>query len=93
VALGMERRADDRVSDLSAGLRQRLAICRAILHRPELLLLDEPDSNLDAPSRELAAQALGPAPGRTRVIVTHDPERYAAEATQTLDLNAERSPA
>ena len=53
-AIGMERRADDRVSSLSAGMRQRLAICRCVLHDPELLLLDEPDSNLDLEGRELA---------------------------------------
>lgn len=85
-AIGMERRADDRVAELSAGLRQRLSICRAVLHRPELLLLDEPDSNLDTDSRRLAASLIGPERGRTRIIVTHDPERHAAEASQTLDL-------
>src|SRR3954451_14502758 len=53
-AAGMERRADERVAELSAGMRQRLAICRCVLHRPELLLLDEPDSPLDAEGRERA---------------------------------------
>lgn len=85
-AIGMQARADDRVSELSAGLRQRLSICRAVLQRPELLLLDEPDSNLDAASRELAQNLLGPEAGRTRVIVTHDPERYLAAADQLLEL-------
>src|SRR5262245_61945852 len=53
-AVGMERRGDDRVAELSAGMRQRLAICRTVLHRPALLLLDEPDSNLDSAGRDLA---------------------------------------
>src|SRR4051812_31719519 len=39
-AVGMSRRADDRIAELSAGMRQRIDICRAVLHEPELLLLD-----------------------------------------------------
>jgi len=87
-AAGIERRADERVAALSAGMRQRLAICRCILHEPELLLLDEPDSNLDAEGRELAQGLIGPCEGRTRVIVSHDPERFEAEADQVLRLEA-----
>jgi heme exporter protein A len=87
-AAGMERRADERIVELSAGMRQRLAICRCVLHEPELLLLDEPDSHLDAEGRELARALIGPAPGRTRVVVSHDPERFHAEADQILRLEA-----
>jgi heme exporter protein A len=84
-AVGMQRRADERVAELSAGMRQRLSICRCVLHEPELLLLDEPDSNLDAEGRELAHELIGPGAG-TRVVVTHDPERHVPEADQVLRL-------
>jgi heme exporter protein A len=87
-AAGMERRADQRVGALSAGMRQRLAICRCVLHEPELLLLDEPDSNLDAEGRERARELIGPSLGRTRVLVTHDPERALPDADQVLRLGA-----
>jgi len=85
-AVGMERRADERVAELSAGMRQRLSICRCVLHGPELLLLDEPDSNLDTEGRELARTLIGPGVGRTRVVVTHDPDRFLDEADQVLRL-------
>jgi heme exporter protein A len=85
-AVAMERRADERVAELSAGMRQRLSICRCVLHAPQLLLLDEPDSNLDAEGRELARELIGPAAGRTRVIVTHDPDRFLGEADHVLRL-------
>ena len=86
--LGMDRRADDRIDTLSAGMRQRIAVCRCALHEPDLLLLDEPDSNLDSEGRELARQAVGRESGATRVIVSHDRERALAEADRVLVLAA-----
>jgi heme exporter protein A len=85
-AVAMDRRGGDRVAELSAGMKQRLAICRCVLHEPELLLLDEPDSNLDAEGRELVRDLIGPAAGRTRVLVTHDPDRALGEADRALLL-------
>jgi heme exporter protein A len=92
-AMGMERRADDQVADLSAGMRQRLAICRCVLHEPALLLLDEPDSHLDAEGRELAREVIGPGGGRTRVVVTHDPDRFLPEADRVLRLGIDEAAA
>jgi heme exporter protein A len=88
-AAGMSRRADERVAELSAGMRQRLAICRCVLHEPALLLLDEPDSNLDADGRELARALIGPSGERTRVVVTHDPERALPDADKVLRLSVD----
>jgi heme exporter protein A len=91
-AMRMERRADDRLAELSAGMRQRLAICRCVLHQPQLLLLDEPDSNLDAEGRKLADRLIGPMAGRTRIVVTHDPERFLPEADKVLRLEVDGPP-
>jgi heme exporter protein A len=85
-AVGMERRADERAAELSAGMRQRLDICRAVLHEPELLLLDEPEAHLDAEARALAERLIGPGEGRTRVLVSHDRERALAGADLVLEL-------
>ena len=83
----MSHRANDRISGFSAGMKQRIAVCRAVLHRPDLLLLDEPDSNLDPEGRDLSRKLIGPGEGRTRVLVSHEPERARAEADHVLELD------
>jgi putative spermidine/putrescine transport system ATP-binding protein len=75
--VGLEDRADQYPSQLSGGQQQRIAIARAIVVEPPLLLLDEPLSNLDAKLRlELRTEIrrLHQALGLTTVYVTHDQE-------------------
>ena len=86
---GLARRSGELVRNLSAGMLQRAAICRALLHDPELLLLDEPRSHLDVGGAEELAGMLAAAPGRTRVIVSHEIERALADADRVLALRAD----
>jgi heme exporter protein A len=79
-------RADDPVRTLSRGLLQRVAVCRAVLHDPPLLLLDEPRANLDPAAAELIEPLIGRASGRTRVVTSHDPAGGLAEADLALGL-------
>jgi heme exporter protein A len=83
----MDRRADEPVRLLSRGMVQRIAICRAVLHAPELLLLDEPRANLDPAASELVEPLIGRGPGRTRVLTSHDPQAALAEADLVLGLS------
>ncbi len=85
-AVGMARRGDDPVRSCSRGMVQRLAVARAVLHRPQLLLLDEPKSNLDPAASDLIEPLIGRASGVTRVLTSHDPEAALAEADIVLAL-------
>jgi heme exporter protein A len=78
--------ADELVRNLSAGMLQRAAACRAVLQGPKLLLLDEPTAHLDPAASELVSALLGPAPGRTRVLVSHDVEGALAASDRALAL-------
>jgi heme exporter protein A len=84
--VGLARRAGDKVHTYSRGMVQRLAVCRAVLHEPELLLLDEPRANLDPAAREIVEALIGAASGRTRVVTSHDPAGGLAEADLALGL-------
>jgi ABC-type multidrug transport system ATPase subunit len=74
------------VSSFSRGMQQRLGLCRALLHEPDLLLLDEPFSSLDEEGAELLDSELAGLRGRTFLVATHDPGRLAALATARLAL-------
>ena len=87
--VGLGRRGDELVRNLSAGMLQRAAVCRALLHEPELLLLDEPRSHLDVEAARGVEALLGPEPGRTRVLVTHDIEHGLAEADIAIALRVD----
>jgi heme exporter protein A len=77
----------DRVSSYSRGMTQRLALCRVLLHEPQLLVLDEPFTALDAAGAELLDAQLVELRGeRTVLLSTHDPDRVAPLATTRLAL-------
>jgi heme exporter protein A len=90
-AVGLEHRAGDRVHDFSRGMVQRLAVCRAVLHDPPVLLLDEPRANLDPAASELVEPLVGRASGRTRVVTSHDPAGGLAEGDLALGLRDGRA--
>jgi len=89
--VGLGARAGDRVHTFSRGMVQRLSVARAVLHDPELLLLDEPRANLDPAAAELVEPLIGPASGRTRVVTSHDPAGGLAEADLALGLRGGRA--
>ncbi|MCL4240322.1 MAG: ABC transporter ATP-binding protein [Dehalococcoidia bacterium] len=79
---GLAQRARDPVSTLSGGMRRRLEVARALLHGPEILLLDEPTTGVDPEERRVLWDTLGEARGSTTVLLaTND----LAEADAVCD--------
>jgi heme exporter protein A len=89
--VGLADRADERVRTLSRGTVQRVAVCRAILHDPDVLLLDEPFSHLDPAAVELVEPLIGRTTARTRVVTSHHPAEGLATADVALGLRAGRA--
>jgi putative ABC transport system ATP-binding protein len=88
---GLNERRLHRPGQLSAGERQRVAMARALLNRPKLLLADEPTGNLDPQNAAAVLQLLSQfhAAGGTILLVTHE-EQAAACAQRTIMLNRGR---
>lgn len=83
----LETRADDRVSEFSSGMKQRLRLASAILHRPSLILLDEPGGHLDAEGRAVVERIVHQQSSRALVLLaTNDPEEMRL-ATQRIELS------
>lgn len=89
---GLGGRADDPVRNLSRGLQQRVSLARALLHDPEILLLDEPFTGLDEGTVKLLIERLRAekAKGKCILVATHSFERGAAVADRLLRLDAGR---
>jgi ATP-binding cassette subfamily B protein len=84
---GLDAPIGDNAQFLSGGERQRIAIARAMLERPKLLILDEPTNHLDADMIALVIDRMFSEPGRpTILLATHDP-RLLAHADAVYDLS------
>lgn len=89
IQVGLHPRRNDRVRTYSRGMQQRLALARASLHHPALLLFDEPDTGLDTPGLEIleAMMAAPAATGQAVIFSTHDVRLGLALANRVCVLS------
>ena len=86
--LGMGMKKHRRVRNLSGGERQRVAIVRALVKRPPIILADEPTGNLNfAIGEQVIRELTRAAKGKTLIAVTHD-DRLAPYFDHVIDMNA-----
>ena len=88
--VGLEGFEDKRPSELSGGMRQRASLCRSIVHKPEVLILDEPFGALDAFTREDLWQTMHKVKAEepfTGVLITHDLRESIFLADQVIVLS------
>lgn len=90
-AVGVWNRRFEAVAVLSRGYHQRLALARALLHRPAILLADEPETGLDPEGVELLDELVLRAPGLTVIAATHRVDRIEAWATGLVRLEHGRA--
>ena len=88
----LDERANDPVSSFSRGMRQRLALERALLHEPRLVLLDEPFTGLDDVSAQALRERLGGLRGRGGIVIvtTHELEAIESLADSAYVLSGGR---
>src|SRR5580698_2605954 len=88
--VGLDPELERRVGQYSQGMRQRLSLARAVLHDPELMLLDEPFSNVDVRSARDMAAILGRVrdQGKTIFVVTHQAPLMEAVADEFVQMSA-----